>query len=65
VGKLIKFPKFFFIEQVELSKTKGFTTYKEWVISFPGGGYINVSGTTGHEVADAYDAVGNHLAHYT
>ncbi|KAI9288037.1 hypothetical protein BC943DRAFT_357756 [Umbelopsis sp. AD052] len=49
---------------VEVSKTGGFVTFKEWVVSFPGGGWVNVSGTTGHEVADAYDAEGNHLAHY-
>ncbi|KAH8550115.1 hypothetical protein BGW37DRAFT_468738 [Umbelopsis sp. PMI_123] len=49
---------------VELSNTEGFITYKLWVIDFPGGGWINVSGITGHEVADAYDADGNHLAHY-
>ncbi|CAO3663980.1 unnamed protein product [Umbelopsis vinacea] len=50
---------------VELSNSRGIVTFKAWVIDFPGGGWINVTEYSGNAIADAYDAVGNHLARYT
>ncbi|GAB5586544.1 hypothetical protein Unana1_01444 [Umbelopsis nana] len=50
---------------VELSNTRGIVAYKAWVIDFPGGGWINVTGHPGYTLVDTYDADGNHLAQYS
>ncbi|CAM0141561.1 hypothetical protein VKS41_003720 [Umbelopsis sp. WA50703] len=49
---------------VELSGNAGFTTLQYWIVDIPGGGWLNVTGTPGSILLNAYDSQGDHLKTY-
>jgi hypothetical protein len=52
------------LAQVELSGNAGFTTLQYWIVDIPGGGWLNVTGTPGSILLNAYDSQGDHLKTY-